>query len=108
MPDKPTENNGVAAGSDGKLHVYKDGKVDTGATGLYADAEGKETYYFVKGDLAQDGKYTGLVTDTNGKVASVKDSKVDTTLNGLICIDKGDHRLFENGWTDPTSAYKGL
>ena len=101
-PDTPT----VGKDASGELHVYKNGKVDTSASGLYSD--GKDTYYFQKGSLAGDGKFNGLVENTDKKVALIKDSKVDTSVNGLICVDEGDHRLFENGWTDPTSAYKGL
>ena len=80
-----SDKDGICQSEDGTWNYYRNGKIDSGYTGL---AENEAGWWYVK-DGAIDFSYTGLVHNENGWW-SVINGKLDFGYTGLMAN--------ENGW----------
>ncbi len=80
-----SDKDGICQSEDGTWNYYRNGKIDSGYTGL---AENEAGWWYVK-DGAIDFSYTGLVPNENGWW-SVINGKLDFGYTGLMAN--------ENGW----------
>lgn len=79
-----SDKDGICQSEDGTWNYYRNGKIDSGYTGL---AENEAGWWYVK-DGAIDFSYTGLVPNENGWW-SVINGKLDFGYTGLMANEYG-------------------
>ena len=79
-----SDKDGICQSEDGTWNYYRNGKIDSGYTGL---AENEAGWWYVK-DGAIDFSYTGLVPNENGWW-SVINGKLDFDYTGLMANEYG-------------------